>query len=74
MENKRKDWKQPKETVLPMEPVLFTNLTEQMVIKSKVETMKYIVWYVALVNDWNPYKNDGFGKVKNEIIRLAKCN
>jgi hypothetical protein len=63
-----------KETIIPMNPELFTNITEQMVRKSKVEPMRLIVEYVSIYNDWNPWKNDGFNKVKNEIIRLAVCN
>jgi hypothetical protein len=62
------------ETIIPMEPVAFTNITEQNVRASKITPMRLIVEYVSILNDWNPWKNDGFNKVKNEIIRLAVCN
>lgn len=66
--------KPQKETIQTIEPVCFTNLSEQMVRNAPVSQINIIVQYVSIINNLDPWRKDDFQKVKNEVIKLAKYN
>ena len=57
-----------------IEPVLFTNLSEENVNNSRLSSIATIIMYVAIDYGLNPAKHNDFKTIKRIIINSVKNN